>query len=74
MLELYTYDDTCIDVISKKFKENQKVRCFNCVKPGHLKMDYRRGVPRNNFFFLERIQTEYPTLLENKGLSWTNEF
>lgn len=64
MLELYIYGDTCIDVISKKFKENQKVRWFNCVKPGHLKMDYRRGVPRK-FFFLERIQTEYPTLLES---------
>ena len=25
MLELYTYDDTCIDVISKTFKENQRL-------------------------------------------------
>lgn len=64
MLELYTYDDTCIEVISKKFKENQKVRCLIVVNQVIWKWIICKeflGI----FFFLEGIQTEYPTLLES---------
>ena len=42
----HTYDDTWIEeVISKNFKEVQKVRCFNVVNKVMWK-----GIPRNNAF------------------------
>lgn len=45
------YDATPIgELISKSFKKNHNVRCFNCDKPGHLKRNCRHCVPRNNAF------------------------
>lgn len=50
--DIGSYDDTWIgEVTSKNFRKNQKARCFNSGKPGHLKKGCRQGIPRNNFFF-----------------------
>ena len=51
--ESHIHDDTWIgEMICKKFKKNQNVRCFNCDKQGHLKRDCRQGVSRNFLFVL----------------------
>lgn len=42
----HIYDDILIgEVISKSFKKNQNLRCFNCGKQGHLKMNCKQDVP-----------------------------
>lgn len=53
---------------------------FNCGKPGHLKTDYRQGVPRNIYIFFSREDTNgipHPSgkwRTCGKGLNWTNEY
>lgn len=77
MLELYTYDDTCIEMISKKFKENQKVRCLIVVNQVIWKWIICKEFL--GIFFFSRGNTNgipHPSgkcRTCGKGLNWTNE-
>lgn len=54
----HVYDATTLirKVISKSFKKNQNVWCFNCGKQGHLRRDYRQDIPRNNVFSRDNLK------------------
>lgn len=42
----YVYDATLTgEIVSKSFKKNKNVRCFNCGEQDHLKRDCRQGIP-----------------------------
>ena len=36
------------EAISKGMSRHQNSTCLNCGKIGHLRRDYRQGIPRNN--------------------------
>ena len=65
-------------MISKKFKKNQKFRCFNCGKQDHLKRGCRQDLPRNNVFSTDNsISRPRPSTVCRrcgKGQHWTNEY
>lgn len=56
-------------MISKSFKRNQKVRCFNCGKSDHLKKDYRQWVPGKNGFFKDNPNTRPSPLEYAEGMT-----
>ena len=36
------------EAISKGMKRHPNAKCFNCGRIGHLRRDYRQGIPINN--------------------------
>ena len=56
--ESHDHDEAWIgQVISRDMQKNLNLNCFNFSKHGHLKRDCKQGIPRNNVFFLNKIQT-----------------
>ena len=41
--------EICVEeAIFNGMRRHQNTKCFNCGKIGHLRMDCRQGIPRNN--------------------------
>ena len=68
-------------MISKNFKKNQNVRCYNCDKQVHLQRDCRQGILETIFFFSGDIpnRKSQPSGVcrrcgkGGEGQRWTNE-
>ena len=67
----HLYDANWIgEVTSKNLKKSEDGRRFNCDKQGHLKRDFRLGVPRN---FSRTLQPPRICRRYDKCRHWTSE-
>ena len=66
------------EAISKGMRRHQNANCFNCGWIGHLRKNYRQGIPRNNISSWNgknrRIQPSGICRQCGKGQHWINEY